>query len=67
MPPDPYPELPAVLDVASAAELLQVNERTVRKLITRGSLRHVRLGRLIRIPRHELLEFLGANREAGRA
>lgn len=38
-----------VYTVAEVAELLRVSERTVRRLIARGALRAVRVGRSIRI------------------
>jgi excisionase family DNA binding protein len=53
-----YAELPAVLDVPGVAEVLGCGERAVRDLLQRGQLGHVRLGRLIRIPRHVLVAFL---------
>jgi excisionase family DNA binding protein len=53
-----YAELPTVLDVPAAAAVLGCGERAVRDLIARGELRSVRLGRLIRIPRHALVAFL---------
>ena len=55
---DPDPELPNVLDVPGVATILGCGTRAVRDLIASGELQHVRLGRLIRIPRHRLDEFL---------
>lgn len=59
--PAPLQELPLVLDVAQTARVFGVSEWTVRDLIKRGELDHVRLGRLIRIPRHALVKFMGAD------
>lgn len=46
------------VDVKTAAELLDVHPETVRALIRDGKLRSVRVGRLVRIPREALTEFL---------
>jgi excisionase family DNA binding protein len=53
-----YDDLPAVATVNEAAAVLQCHPDTVRAMIDRGDLQHVRLGRLIRVPRHRLIEFL---------
>ncbi len=57
--PSTIEELPPVCNVADVARYLDCSEFTVRELIKRGDLPHVRLGRLIRITRHELARFLG--------
>lgn len=38
------------LRIREAAEILDVSERTIRRRLRDGSLPHVKLGRLIRIP-----------------
>jgi excisionase family DNA binding protein len=38
------------LTVNEVADLLRIDRKTVHKLIASGDLRHVRLGRVIRIP-----------------
>ena len=53
-----YRELPPVLRVPQVADLLDCGERAVRSAIDRGDLGSVRVGRLIRIPRHALVRFL---------
>lgn len=60
-----YDGLPLVLDVPQVATVLGTGERVVRDLITSGALGHVRVGRLIRVPRHRLLAFLGADDQEG--
>lgn len=55
-----YADLPAVTDVAGVARILQCHTDTVRHLIDTDQLGCVRLGRLIRVPRHAILDFLGA-------
>ena len=51
-------QYPAVLSVGEAAEILGVTATTVRKLINKKQLIAVRVGRLIRIPKDRLMEFL---------
>jgi len=53
-----YDDLPAVSDVPRVAKILGCSTDAVRTLITSGQLDHVRIGRLIRIPRHMLVGFL---------
>jgi excisionase family DNA binding protein len=52
-------DLPDVFSVDVAAEVCDVDPRTIRGAIKRGELRAVRIGRLIRITRPALLEFFG--------
>ena len=47
-----------LLTVAEAAELLRVHPNHVYELIRRGELPHVRLGRIIRLPRHRLHQWI---------
>ena len=47
-----------LLTVAEAAELLRVHSNHVYELIRRGELPHVRLGRVIRLPRHRLEQWI---------
>ena len=56
---NPYDDLPLVLDVPAVAAVLGTGERVVREEIAAGRLEHVRVGRLIRVPRHCLLSYLG--------
>lgn len=53
------------LDVDATAEILGCSPWLVRRLIRDGDLRHVRLGRLIRIPRHEIERFLRESLQKG--
>ncbi len=61
---DPYKDLPGVLDVPQAATFLGCSERHLRNLIVSGELEIFRLGHLVRIARHQILELLGANGSA---
>ena len=47
-----------LLTVAEAAEFLRVHPNHVYELIRRGELPHVRLGRIIRLPRHRLEQWI---------
>ena len=49
---------PLLLTVPEAAELLRVHSNHVYELIRRGELPHVRLGRVIRLPRHRLEQWI---------
>ena len=66
-PPDPPPRpagRPArgaperLLTVPDAAEALQVSSKTVRRLIARGELSALRVGRQLRIPPRDLHAYL---------
>ena len=54
---------PPVLDVADVADILNVTDRTVRKLIKKGNLTGIKVGRLIRIPKNNLIAYLENNIE----
>lgn len=49
-----------VLTVAQAAKLLQVSENHLYSLINQDAFPHVRFGKLIRIPRWSLLQYIAA-------
>ncbi len=49
---------PPVLSVAQVAEILGVNKQTVRKLIDGRLLIAIRVGRVIRIPKDRLMDYL---------
>jgi excisionase family DNA binding protein len=53
-----YDDIPAVSDITGTAEILGCSPDAVRSLINTGYLDHVRIGRLIRVPRHMLIDFL---------
>jgi excisionase family DNA binding protein len=50
-----------LLTLAEAAEALRVSQATVRRLIERGELRGVRVGRLWRVPKAALEAYLGGD------
>ena len=51
-------EYPAVLTVSEVASILHVTPPTVRKHIKENDLPHVKIGKLVRIPKNSLLAFL---------
>ena len=53
-----YDDLPPVSDIGGVATILGCSTDAVRTLISSGDLDHVRIGRLIRVPRHMLVDFL---------
>jgi excisionase family DNA binding protein len=57
----PGPALPMkhTFSVTEVAEFLGVNHKTIREQITAGRIGSIRLGRVIRIPRSEVLKLLG--------
>ncbi len=57
--PSSLEDLPPVCNVADTARFLRVSEFTVRELIRRGDLDHVRLGRLVKVPRHAIAKLIG--------
>ncbi len=52
-------------DVKQAGVFLGVSDWTVRELIWRGDLSHVRVGRLIRLDMRDLEAFIAKNRSEG--
>jgi len=52
-----------LLTIAQAADLLAVCEFTVRRLIWRGDLRSVRIGRALRVRRDDLHTWIAENTE----
>jgi excisionase family DNA binding protein len=61
-------EIPPVMTVQEAAEILQLHPSTVRSYIAKGALRAVKLGhRTVRISREDLCAFLAATKAAAAA
>lgn len=53
------PDLPPLLTVPAALDLLHVSRRTLSRLMQTGEVPRVHVGRGVRIPRDELLTRLG--------
>lgn len=60
--PRPKPQLPNFLNVRDFAERMSVSEKTVRRWIASGELRHHRLGNSIRIADEDASVFFAARR-----
>ncbi|WP_460452501.1 helix-turn-helix domain-containing protein [Alsobacter sp. SYSU BS001988] len=61
LPPRPEPlrgDLARLLTVEDAAAMLQVDPRTIRRLVQRGELAAIRIGRLVRIEPGALRVFV---------
>lgn len=55
-----------LLDYDRAAALLDASPNTVRKLVAGRLIRYVKVGRLTKIPRSAVLEFIEANTVAAK-
>lgn len=53
-----FESYPLFLSVDEVADILGVTCKTVRHLVNTGELTGVRVGRLIRIPKDKLIEYL---------
>ena len=56
-------EYPPVLSTSDVANILGVTTKTVRSLIKAGDIGSIRVGRLIRIPKNMLVEYLEGEKE----
>lgn len=59
------PSKSSLLNVDGAASSLNVSEKTVRRLIKAGTLKAVRIGRLVRIKNTEIERFIVATAATG--
>lgn len=53
-------EIPAILDVPALATFLGIGRNSAYALIRSGQVKALKIGRKIRIPRHAVLNYLGA-------
>lgn len=51
--------MPPLLTVEEAADILRIGRNTCYELVRQGQIPHIRLGRLIRVPKHALMSWLG--------
>ena len=49
---------PLVLSVDEVAEIISITPKTVRKLIKSGEIKGIKVGRLLRVPKYRLVEYL---------
>lgn len=59
------PQITSLLKPGEAAAFLNVSERTVKRLVARGALGSVRVGKALRFEHRELIAFLSRNRREG--
>ena len=59
--PTSYDDLPLTLSVRELMPILSVGRSTAYELIHSGQIRNVRIGRIICIPKAEVLRFLKNN------
>ena len=52
--------LPLTLTVAEAGEVLRIGRSSTYALVCCGRLRSIRVGKMIRVPRDAIVEFLSA-------
>lgn len=57
---------PAVLTVTEVAEILNVTPATVRRHIKKNDLPHIKVGRLVRIPKDSLIGYLHGDQTPNR-
>jgi excisionase family DNA binding protein len=55
--------LPRLLTLAEVADMLQVSQKTVQRLVARRRLPCIRLGRVVRFSPADLLRFVEARKE----
>ena len=53
--------LPAVLTVQQAARVLNISKNTAYELVRSGKIQSVKLGRIYRIPKDSITEYLHQN------
>lgn len=53
-----FENLPLVLHVKELAEVLSISQNTAYALVRSGQIRSVRTGRIYRIPKDALIEYL---------
>ena len=57
---------PAVLSISDVAEILNVTPATVRRHIKTNDLPHIKVGRLVRIPKDSLIDYLHGDQTSNR-
>ena len=53
-----FENLPLVLHVRELAEVLSISQNTAYALVRSGQIRSIRTGRIYRIPKDSLIEYL---------
>jgi excisionase family DNA binding protein len=50
-----------LMTVSEAATALRVSTKTIRRMIARGELQHVKIGRLVRVRAEDIVQYIGVN------
>lgn len=53
-----FTEYPDVVDVSTLAEMLQISRKAAYMLLGDGSIKHRKIGRIYRIPKNAIIDFL---------
>ena len=53
-----YSDLPPIADIDTWATIIGCHPQSLRRAVKDGAIRSVRLGRLIKIPRHAIVAWL---------
>jgi excisionase family DNA binding protein len=53
-----------LMTVAEVATVLRVSTKTIRRMIARGELQHVKLGRLVRVRAEDMVQYIGDHASA---
>ena len=57
---------PAALSISDVAEILNVTPATIRRHIKKNDLPHIKVGRLVRIPKDSLIDLLHGDQTPNR-
>jgi len=52
-------QLPAILSINETAKFMRINTKKVRDAITEGDLHAVKVGRIYRIPKESVFQWMG--------
>lgn len=64
--PTPTPAAKLAVDVNEAGRMLSLSPKTIRRMVARGDLRGVRIGRFVRVSVREIHAFLARKERQGR-
>lgn len=53
-----FAEYPDVVDVYTLAEMLQISRRAAYTLLGEGAIKHRKIGRIYRIPKKAIIDFM---------
>lgn len=53
-----FKKYPDVVDVSTLAEMLQISRKAAYALLADGSIKHRKIGRIYRIPKKAVIEYM---------